>query len=61
LWGIVSCSGDSGVGGQTSNCKRFVPTFPATSPWVTGVGATNAAGDAAAYFSGGGFSDYFEQ
>jgi len=37
---LLVSSGDSGVGGSYSNCKKFVPTFPAVSPYVTAVGGT---------------------
>ena len=53
-------SGDSGVGGG-DNCTQFVPTFPATSPWVTAVGGTNPENSGAASLSAGGFSNYFDR
>jgi len=40
---IVFSSGDTGVNSgnpSNSSCTRFVPAFPASSPWVTTVGAT---------------------
>lgn len=45
---VISSSGDHGVGGQYEYCysnsdpnrEMFVPTFPASCPWVTVVGAT---------------------
>jgi len=53
-------SGDSGAG-----CNRtdvFDPIFPATSPFVTAVGATtNQDPEVAVSFSSGGFSNYFDQ
>ena len=40
---ILAASGDSGVGGDGTddNCTRFLPTFPASSPWVTAVGGAS--------------------
>jgi tripeptidyl-peptidase-1 len=36
-------SGDDGVGGAwVEPCKRFNPSFPASSPWVLAIGATTA-------------------
>ncbi|KAG8678870.1 hypothetical protein FRC08_017416 [Ceratobasidium sp. 394] len=65
---LLFASGDGGVG--EGECltdsgvlpeKRFVPTFPATCPFVTSVGATYAVSpEIGAPFSQGGFSDYFE-
>ena len=61
---VFAASGDTGPGsrGYTS-CSRFDPGWPATSPYVTSVGATYAlsetASESAVSFSGGGFSDYF--
>ncbi len=62
---IMFSSGDGGVaGGQMSACKDgiFIPTFPASSPWVTAVGGTTGPSVdklTAASFSSGGFSNYF--
>jgi tripeptidyl-peptidase-1 len=43
-----------------SNTPRFVPTFPATCPYVTAVGGTQAVTPEIAWVgSAGGFSDYF--
>ncbi|XP_057308750.1 tripeptidyl-peptidase 1-like [Hydractinia symbiolongicarpus] len=61
---ILFASGDDGAG-----CKKnkFRPSFPVTSPYVTGVGGTGfvnpfAAGKEFAYeISGGGFSNVFSQ
>ena len=56
---LLFASGDSGAGCATSG---FVPTFPASSPWVTGVGGltgSTAPGESTAALSGGGFSNYF--
>ncbi|KAA1474751.1 family S53 protease [Dentipellis sp. KUC8613] len=54
-------SGDGGVsGGQSSECSKFVPTFPSTCPFVTSVGGTTfTPKETAAYFSSGGFSTLF--
>ena len=57
---LLFASGDSGVG--CKGCKLFVPSFPAGSPWVTAVGATELDGTeevAAGFGSGGGFANYF--
>lgn len=61
---ILFASGDSGVG--CTGCKKFVPSFPATCPYVTAVGGTRfingTAGEEAAaiqFGSGGGFSTVF--
>jgi tripeptidyl-peptidase-1 len=58
---ILFSSGDGGVsGGQSQQCTRFVPTFPAGSPWVTAVGGTTSSKpEVCASFSSGGFSDYW--
>lgn len=65
-------TGDGGVRGtgQVTQCvsndgegrPMFIPTFPASCPYVTAVGATLASGMPpfeAASFSAGGFSNYF--
>lgn len=61
---IIFASGDSGTG--CSTCFYFEPSFPATSPYVTSVGATRFLQDSvgpegavAAFGSGGGFSWHF--
>jgi len=61
---IIFASGDSGTG--CSFCFRFQPSFPATSPFVTSVGATEfinaGVGPERAvqdFGSGGGFSWFF--
>jgi len=58
---ILASSGDGGVAGsQTTPCIKFIPTFPAASPYVTAVGGTTSSSpEIAASFSGGGFSDYW--
>ncbi|KAJ6256485.1 Aorsin [Drechslerella dactyloides] len=60
---LLFSSGDSGPG---SDCetkdgkKQFVPTFPATCPFVTSVGGTVGVNpEKAVGFSSGGFSNYF--
>jgi len=71
---VIFASGDYGVG-KTGFCfsnagnktEMFLPTFPATCPYVTSVGATeNFSPEVAVsdkgpggFFSGGGFSNYF--
>ncbi|KAF8638557.1 hypothetical protein AX17_002100 [Amanita inopinata Kibby_2008] len=68
---LMFSSGDGGVGDGSANASshkcysndgrnvtRFLPTFPAS---VTAVGGTNFVPETAAFFSGGGFSDYFPQ
>ncbi|KAG2343675.1 subtilisin-like protein [Suillus weaverae] len=39
----------------------FLPVFPASCPYVTAVGGTINIPETAAYFSGGGFSNYFRR
>lgn len=61
---VFAASGDTGPGSRGfTSCTRFDPGWPASSPYVTTVGATYAdtqsAGEVAVSFSGGGFSDYF--
>ncbi|CCM03029.1 uncharacterized protein FIBRA_05146 [Fibroporia radiculosa] len=59
---VLFSSGDGGVTGtQTDDsCTYFEPSFPATCPYVTSVGATTGANpETAAYFSSGGFSNYW--
>ncbi|KAF8318927.1 peptidase S8/S53 domain-containing protein [Cantharellus anzutake] len=61
---VLHASGDHGVGGTTPySCQNtrgaFVPSFPASCPYVTAVGSTSSWPEVAAYFSGGGFSNYF--
>lgn len=54
-------------GGQSSQCisndgsktKKFLPTFPASCPFITSVGGTQSFPEKAVGFSSGGFSDYF--
>ncbi|KAK4234647.1 tripeptidyl-peptidase [Achaetomium macrosporum] len=66
---VLVATGDGGAAGTgQTRCfsrevqqKRFVPTFPASCPYVTAVGATDnvAPPVAGAEFSAGGFSDFF--
>ncbi|KAH0492181.1 hypothetical protein TgHK011_007144 [Trichoderma gracile] len=62
---IVVASGDLGAGvscqsNDGSGRPKFMPSFPATCPYVTSVGSTRGIGpEVAANFSSGGFSDYF--
>ncbi|KAH9052981.1 subtilisin-like protein [Lactarius deliciosus] len=61
---VLIASGDDGVGDgdcMTDGKVRFRPTFPASCPWVTGVGGTSGYPETAAILSGGGFSDYFKR
>ena len=68
---VLVATGDGGAAGtgqtdcvdrETGN-KRYVPTFPASCPYVTAVGATEnvAPPVAGAGFSSGGFSDFFKR
>lgn len=66
---VLFCSGDFGVSGlnyQDTCPDGYVPTFPASCPWVTAVGSTqfSSGGESAAVFprggaTGGGFSNFF--
>ncbi|KAK3290528.1 tripeptidyl-peptidase-like protein [Chaetomium fimeti] len=66
---VLVATGDGGAAGtgqtdcvdRDTGMKRFVPTFPASCPYVTAVGATGnvAPPVAGAGFSSGGFSDFF--
>ncbi|KAK4068799.1 uncharacterized protein Triagg1_7159 [Trichoderma aggressivum f. europaeum] len=62
---IVVASGDIGPGvscqsNDGSKKPKFLPSFPASCPYVTSVGATSGINpETAANFSSGGFSDYF--
>jgi len=62
---LLAASGDGGVGCGTAG---FIPTFPASCPYVTGVGAVQGGtpgqsptGESVADLSGGGFSNYFSR
>ena len=57
---MIHASGDGGVSGsQGGSCPggKFVPTWPASCPYVTSVGATDTSYARAAGFSSGGFSN----
>ncbi|THH17744.1 hypothetical protein EW146_g3129 [Bondarzewia mesenterica] len=71
---LMFSSGDSGVGDGDSdpatqtcitndgtNTTQFIPSFPASCPYVTAVGGTQHFPEVAVsrFFSGGGFSNYF--
>ncbi|QBZ65171.1 hypothetical protein PoMZ_06876 [Pyricularia oryzae] len=72
---VLTASGDGGSTGiGRSRCslpdgpdgarrRATIPTFPASCPWVTAVGATDNQGPpvTGAFFSAGGFSNYFAQ
>lgn len=64
---IINASGDGGVAGQEDfDCisndgiktPQFLPTFPASCPWVTAVGSTSIIPEQGSSFSPGGFSNY---
>ncbi|KAF8266009.1 subtilisin-like protein [Lactarius quietus] len=64
---LLFASGNDGVG--RGNCisndgsgkLQFLPTFPASCPFVTAVGGTIDDRETAAPFSSGGFSNYFKR
>lgn len=62
---VIASSGNQGPGiscqsNDGKNTTRFLPSFPATCPYVTAVGATTGiAPEKAVYFSSGGFSEYW--
>jgi tripeptidyl-peptidase-1 len=57
---IMSSSGDGGVGGsQPSACTKFIPTFPAQSPYITAIGGTTGNPERGASLSSGGFGNLF--
>ncbi|EPS98883.1 hypothetical protein FOMPIDRAFT_1125451 [Fomitopsis schrenkii] len=69
---VMFGSGDGGVGdgdpnpatqqcfsNDGRNVTMFIPEFPASCPFITSVGATSQIPEVAAWFSGGGFSNYF--
>jgi tripeptidyl-peptidase-1 len=66
---VIVSTGDGGVSGHrfSDACGKFVPTFPASCPYVTAVGGTgnNVNGptmtEMAAPMSAGGFSNLFLQ
>lgn len=62
-YSIMISSGDSGPYPR-NNCQEFSISFPASSPYVTSVGASyitqGSTEDKGVTFSGGGFSSTFE-
>ncbi|KAK2000601.1 Pro-kumamolisin [Colletotrichum falcatum] len=64
---MLESSGDTGVGAPCranngSNAVEFTPQFPASCPYITAVGGTQAFGPEVAWVgSGSGFSNYFKQ
>ncbi|KAF7309949.1 Tripeptidyl-peptidase sed3 [Mycena indigotica] len=61
---ILFASGDAGVNGgvKRRQCKKFLPAFPSTCPFVTSVGSTFGGSievETGSKFSSGGFSDVF--
>jgi len=63
---VLQATGDFGVGGTRPNsCHEtgniFVPSFPATCPYVTAVGGSDSWPEVAVSSSGGGFSNYFSR
>ncbi|KAJ5017413.1 Tripeptidyl-peptidase sed2 [Colletotrichum sp. SAR 10_99] len=68
---VLVATGDGGAAGvRSGNCvsndgkntTKFIPTFPVDCPYVTGVGATgNYLPAEPAWYSSGGFSEYFER
>lgn len=68
---LLFSSGDNGVGNDGAcfsnngtNAKTFLPSFPASCPYVTSVGGTfktapEVVASDGGYTSGGGFSDFF--
>ncbi|KAH8983892.1 subtilisin-like protein [Lactarius hatsudake] len=62
---VLLPSGNKGVGEdcvKEDGSIQFMPSFPATCPYVTAVGGTtDYEPEVAVSFSGGGFSDYFKR
>ena len=64
---LLFASGDSGAAGVHGGCPggKFVPKWPAGSPYVTAVGGTQGGGlappETAALIASGGFSDRWPQ
>jgi len=64
---VLESSGDTGVGAPCrandgSDAVQFTPQFPASCPYITAVGGTQAFGPERAWIaSGSGFSNYFKQ
>ncbi|KAF8136055.1 peptidase S8/S53 domain-containing protein [Mycena galopus ATCC 62051] len=55
---MIFASGDGGAANNEQGCTSFVPTFPATCPYVTSVGATFFQPLRLFGSSAGGFSNY---
>jgi len=59
---IMASSGDGGVGGgQPTACTKFIPTFPAASPFITAIGGTQGTPERGAGLSSGGFSWWWDR
>ncbi|PWN53318.1 subtilisin-like protein [Violaceomyces palustris] len=72
---VISASGDNGVGSDGTcytndgkNTYGFLPSFPASCPYITSVGATQSFSpevavdtSIAGFYSGGGFSNYYQR
>jgi tripeptidyl-peptidase-1 len=60
---VMTASGDDGTGNTGFfGCKKFDPTWPASSPYVTSVGGTSLEQDETGWKdSGGGFSSIFQR
>jgi tripeptidyl-peptidase-1 len=60
---VIVSSGDGGVAGSrpSDSCTAFVPTFPASCPYVTTVGATAGVPETGSTLSAGGFSNLFSR
>ncbi|KUL92256.1 hypothetical protein ZTR_02563 [Talaromyces verruculosus] len=60
---VIVASGDGGVAGSrpSNSCTAFVPTFPASCPYVTTVGATAGVPETGSTISAGGFSNLFSR
>ncbi|KAF9498824.1 tripeptidyl peptidase A [Pleurotus eryngii] len=71
---LMFSSGDGGVGdgeedpalqqcftNDGQNATKFIPGFPASCPFVTAVGGTTSVPETGIFFSGGGFSNFFDR
>lgn len=55
-------AGDSATSSTNRQCSKFDPGFPATSPYVTAVGATSTGStECGASWAGSGFSTFFNR
>jgi len=59
--GVGSTGGSACLSNDGKNTTVFLPSFPATCPYVTVVGGTTSIPEVAVKFSGGGFSNYFSR